>query len=292
MAFGLVAALFGVTSIWIGLFGVLYAGSKRRWLCNRLMTERLRQFHFQSFICRWSEVSASLTGVDAAEEYLKKRKTWFDNFLATLPAHLGSELTDILDDESQSKCWLHPSPESLAPTVVPRDLEPLFAAYRELRIMHQLHYANYKLRSDGHSLSWSPRLQDGVFSYVLLLCILVILAVHLWIAFSVLLDNHLPGLTSFLFDYESGNAGIDVHVWVIWIAIVALATRALQEGLQPEREIERYRHYRASIRAIRDRFDQAISPAAKYETMVEMERLSYDEFRNFLLSSNEARFVI
>ena len=59
---------------------------------------------------------------------------------------------------------------------------------------------------------------------------------------------------------------------------MALAFRALQEGLQPEREIERYRHYRAGIRAIRDRFDQASSPAEKFEVMQEMERLTFDEF--------------
>jgi hypothetical protein len=79
---------------------------------------------------------------------------------------------------------------------------------------------------------------------------------------------------------------------VIWIAIVALAFRALQEGLQPEREIERYRHYRAGIRAIRDRFDQASSPAEKFEVMQEMERLTFDEFVNFLRSNDEARFII
>jgi hypothetical protein len=53
-----------------------------------------------------------------------------------------------------------------------------------------------------------------------------------------------------------------------------------------------YRRYCGGIRAIRDRFDQAGSPADKLQVMVEMQRLSFDEFRNFLRSNNEARFVI
>jgi hypothetical protein len=289
---GLVAAVFGVASILIGLFGVLYAGSKRKWLYNRLLTERLRQFHFQCFVCRWPDIAASMNGKEAAKEFTDQRKTWFDTFLARLPAHVGSELTEILDDESQSKCWLHPLPQAPTPATANVDLQPLFKAYRELRIMHQLHYANYKLRNDGSIFSWSTQLQDAIFSYTTLICILTILTIHLWIAFSVLLDGHFLWLEPYLFAFESGNAGIDVHVWVIWIAIAALAIRALQEGLQPEREIERYRHYRASIRAIRDRFDQASSPAAKYDIMLEMERLAFDELRNFLHSSYEARFVM
>lgn len=144
----------------------------------------------------------------------------------------------------------------------------------------------------GICFPWSLRLQEVSFSYTILLCILAIFVIHLWIAFSILLDARVPGLEALIFNYESAAVGIDVHVGVIWVAIAALAVRALQEGLQPEREIERYRHYRASIRAIRDRFDQASSPAEKLEVMQELERLSFDEFVNFLRSNDEARFVI
>jgi hypothetical protein len=66
----------------------------------------------------------------------------------------------------------------------------------------------------------------------------------------------------------------------------------LQECLRPGREIERCRQYRAGVRAVRDRFDQAQSTAEKLETMQEMERLSFDEIRNFLRCCREARFII
>jgi len=105
---GLIAAICGVGSIAIGLGGALYAGAKRRWLCNRVMTERLRQFHFQAFVCRWREIAASLGGPDAAKTYADQRETWFNRFMLPFPGQLDSELTDVLDDDSAEKCWLHP----------------------------------------------------------------------------------------------------------------------------------------------------------------------------------------
>jgi hypothetical protein len=53
-----------------------------------------------------------------------------------------------------------------------------------------------------------------------------------------------------------------------------------------------YRNYRAAIRTIRDRFDEASSYSPKIEVMREMERLSFDEFRNFLRSVHAARFIL
>ena len=82
------------------------------------------------------------------------------------------------------------------------------------------------------------------------------------------------------------------HVVVIWAAIITLAIRALEEGFQPGREIERYRHYRFAVAAIRDRFDEAVSPAQKLVVMADMERLSFDEMKDFLRTHLESRFVL
>jgi hypothetical protein len=284
---GFVAAICGLGSIAIGLFGALYAGAKRRWLLNRVMTERLRQFHFQTLVCRWPEIAVSLAGADAAAAFKAERERWFSRFMMPFPGQLDSELTDLLDDETADKCWLHPQPPAPDANADYLDelfadyLDELFAAYRELRIRHQLDYANYKLRSEQSILKWSPRLQDMIFSYATLICIVVIFLIHLIISFFIASKTKLPE-----------PYGISVHVWVIWIAIIVLGLRALQEGLQPGREIERYRAYRAGVRAVRDRFDAAQSAAEKFEIMAEMERLSFDEYRNFLRSNDEARFVI
>jgi hypothetical protein len=289
---GAASAVTGVLSISIGLLGVLFAGQKREWLRRRVMTERLRQLHFQTFICRSGENLQSIHHEESIDTYKEKRKVWFGTFMATLVNHLDSELTDLIDDESDKKCWLHPLPTSF-PSISSGDLSELFSAYRELRIVHQLHYANYKLRSDQKLTSWPARTQEVVFSYTGLCCIFGILVMHLLIAVSVILGSLVQnpeGTLPVFLRYDLPNDGI--HVAVIWVAILALAARALQEGLQPERELERYRLYRASIRAIRDRFDQAESPPSKFEAMLEMERLTFDEMRNFLRASLEARFVM
>jgi hypothetical protein len=279
---GILAALCGLISITVGLGGALYAGAKRRWLLNRVVTERLRQYHFQALVCRWRAIADSLAGGEAARVYAEERETGLHRLMAPYPGQLDSELTDLLDDETDAKCWLHQQQPLPAPDETP-DLDELFAAYRELRIRHQLDYANYKLRSEGSPLAWSLRLQEVIFSYTSLLCILVIFGIHLSIAVSLSWLGHAEQLRLL---------GFDIHVWVIWIAILVLGLRALQEGLQPEREIERYRHYRAGVRAVRDRFEKAQSAAEKLDIMQEMERLAFDEFRNFLRSSNEARFII
>jgi hypothetical protein len=81
-------------------------------------------------------------------------------------------------------------------------------------------------------------------------------------------------------------------VVIIWLALAALATRAIEQGLQPEREIERYQQYRSAIRAILERYDQAPFQTAKIEIMRDMERLAFDEMRNFLITNERSRFVM
>ena len=61
--------------------------------------------------------------------------------------------------------------------------------------------------------------------------------------------------------------------------------------MRPQRRILRYRNYRAAIRASVTASIEASSYSAKIEVMREMERLSFDEFRNFLRSVHEARFI-
>jgi hypothetical protein len=137
-----------VVSIAVGLGGALYAGAKRRWLLNRVMTERLREFHFQAFVCRWREIAASLAGPEAARAYAETREIGLHRLMAPYPGQLDSELTDLLEDETDAKCWLHQQqPLPAADETLP-DLDELFAAYRDLRIRHHLDYANYTQRAE------------------------------------------------------------------------------------------------------------------------------------------------
>jgi hypothetical protein len=276
-AISFAAATAGIVAVIIGFFGIRFAKQKRDWLEKRLMTERLRQFHFQTMVAKWPDIVQSFGSEKAREEYMAKRKKWFDAFEARFINHLPSELTDVLEDDSEKDCWLHDMPKSFPSDESAAGVE-MFDAYRKFRILDQIEFANIKL-SEGQELGfWSLRTQARAFSYIALLCILGVFSIHIWIAGGAAIP--------------AGHTGHWIHIAAIWLAIGALAVRALEEGLQPEREIERYRHYSAAVKAVRDRFNEASSPQQKLGIMKEMERVSFDEMKIFLRSNNEARFVL
>jgi hypothetical protein len=275
-----IAALSGLMSIFIGLRGVLWYRAKAEWLHRRLMTERLRQFHFQVFVCRLTEIIDSLTSEKAVEDYNEKRKAWFAEFKARMENGLIAEFTDLVADGAKKDIWLYTPCTPSTKESGSDSLNQIFDAYRELRIRHQLRYANYKLSQVSGIVPATAGTQMIFFSNVTLIGIAALVIIHLGIAISI----------------AAGGNGFQpppwVHVIAIWIAIVALAVRALEEGLQPARELERYRNYKAAVHAVLERFEMAKWPRERIEIMREMERLSFDEMVDFLKTHNEARFVM
>jgi hypothetical protein len=89
---------------------------------------------------------------------------------------------------------------------------------------------------------------------------------------------------------------VTFHPWdligAMWIAIVALAIRTAEEGLQSQREVERYENYRTVCQQIQDRFDSAKSVYEKFEAMLALERASYEEMKLFLRTNLAARFIL
>ncbi len=163
-----------------------------------------------------------------------------------------------------------------------KGLESIFDAYRELRILHQLGYTNYKLHDDHRVFSVMPRRQLVVLSQAVFTCIVLLVIMDVGVLAGTIFPN------SMFAGFHSSNA----IVVIIWLALAALATRAIEQGLQPEREIERYQQYRSGIRAVLGRYDEASSPKSKIEIMREMERLAFDEMRNFLVTNERSRFVM
>ncbi len=272
------SALLGVVSIAIGLKGVLWRRAKTGWLQNRLMTERLRQFHFQAFVCHLGDIVDSLADQKAADDYVAKRVGWFAEFRARIENGRVAEFTDLVSDDPKSSAWLYDPC-----TPIPKDKpvpDRIFDAYRELRIRHQLRYANYKLSAGTSLLPATIRAQLAFFSNVTLFGIAILLAIYLGIAVAIAIGG------------KAYQPPPWIHVGVIWIAIAALAARALEEGLQPARELERYLRYKAAVQAILDRFEAAKVPWERLEIMREMERLSFDEMVDFLKTHNDARYVM
>jgi hypothetical protein len=143
-------------------------------------------------------------------------------------------------------------------------------------------YANYKLQDDYRIISATPRRQLAVISGAIFALIVLLVMMHVGILGAALFP------TSMVPAFHSP----DTTVIIIWLALAALAIRSIEQGLQPEREIERYQQYRSGVRAILERYDNALTQNAKVEIMREMERLAFEEMRYFLVTNERSRFVM
>jgi hypothetical protein len=338
LLFGFLAALCGILSIVIGAFGVLFGDKKRKWLHNRFMGERIRQFHFQSLIVQFPEIIGFLLahGEKAAKlkaKFLADRARLFRRFVGEYEGMAG-RFTGVISSEGEKEVWvLKPEPEIAARRAGNNDLvdieklhlalqelerelereggsrhpggaekakhgagerpelELFFQAYLDLRINHQLGYTNYKLDNDHKIFSESPVRQAEVLENISkagVAWLFLIHAVVLVIAGSALAAIPLAingiearTLVSYIFSAA-----------IIAIAIVALLIRAFQQGLQPEREAERYQQYRSALLRVREQFEAAETPMEKLDSMRQVERVSFDEMRNFLISNERVAFVV
>jgi hypothetical protein len=276
---GLMLAGRGLAGALIGFFGIWNKKYKQRWLCNRLMTERLRQFHFQTLVCQIPAILAFTEGSLCLEEIFSVRRQWLSGFLLDYEGHLPGHLQTVLDDDAEENFWLLGGPPQLLLDRYDPKIEHIFDAYRLLRLQHQLQYANYKLYADEKILPRSSVRQRDLLSAISIGAILIIVAIHLGIAVSL-------GFGSPFADNPF------MHVGVVWVAIAALTARALEEGLQPSREVERYIRYRATLVRLLGEYDQDPHPQSRISIMYETERAVYKEMRRFLKINEETRFAL
>lgn len=271
------SATAGLLSILISVFGVFNSRYKRRWLESRLMTERLRQFQFQILALHSTSILETLAGRQSIDQFDKLRRQWLSTFRIEYENHLSGKLTEILDDDVDEQFLLHESEALGSKHYDHSALEELFEAYKVLRIKHQLQFTNYKLSPERLDL---PRQQVSLLSGITLTCIVIVFFVHFAISISFI--N--PGLA-----FVRNDA---VHVLVVWTAIIALAARTFEEGLQPTRELERYTAYKARMGRLLSYFDEASTLREKVRVMTEVERAIYQEMRGFLKTNHEAHFTI
>jgi len=311
----LAGVLCGVLSVVFGSVGVLSGRKKRNWLHLRLMTVSLRQFHFRSFIDFLPEIRASLQGERAKARFQELRDRRFSEFRSRIVGHLEGAMTELLNEEESEPQMA----EAAAVTAVANDqpaIEPLFAAYRSLRFEHQIGYANFKLRDDHRIFSSAPRRQAAVLERFGFICIVLLLAIHLAVGAGILIDKFgggpargskaAAGGAPTAKPADSATSGatpadsrlpVDalirvLNASILWIAIAALAGRALEQGLHPERETEHYQQYKLACKALLKRFDESPSQADKVRVMADMERLAFKEMREFMVVNTRARFVM
>ncbi|HEY1631408.1 MAG TPA: hypothetical protein VGF56_08830 [Rhizomicrobium sp.] len=269
------AALLGIGGGLVGL-GLRSAAHKAKWLENRLVTERLRHLHFRLLIVLAPAI------LDAAES-----GDW-THFEANRAAALGAFEQDVIKrKESELEAIIEacadPPPANLDENIKPACFDKpngalLLKAYRNLRIVRQLQFADYKLLKKGGLFSPFARTQASVLSVVGYICIFLLLALHISFAFLSTLGVSAESLEL-------------LDVVAIWTAFIALALRTIEEGLKPRAEVERYRHYQATVKRILEQFDRS-DLDGKLSAAVALEHASFDEMAIFLRSNSEARFTM
>jgi hypothetical protein len=273
-AAGILSAALGISGALLGVFGVLFANTKRDWLEGRLLTERMRQFRFQTLAALIPDIlDASRSGDWAA--FTAKRSILLDKFEREVIARRSSLFTAIVEGEEQD-VWLFQPCEPSGPQA---DIDhELFKAYRYFRIERQIRFTDYKLDSGRRLFSSLPRDQSARLGLAAMVCVMGLVFLHILIGLGAGF-----GVAQYLYP---------LHLAAIWFAIAALSIRTLEEGLRPGREVERYRAYRSALRSIARRFNEAATVEARYRAMISLETLTFDEMVNFLKSNNEARFVM
>lgn len=262
----------------LGAFGVIQRRRKAQWLADRLATERSRQFHFQHYLSHASAILAGAKDARAADDYLARRAADLDHFVRDYLQRIDQRLHAIVHEEDLDEGAVDVA-EPQRPDPSDPHLAQYFDAYGRLRFDLQLNYCNHVLRESKSFWSRSAFRQAKAIEAVGLAGVFGVLGLY--------------GLVFFggAFDVEWMSADA-VHVLAAWSAIMALAARTFEGGLQPKREIERMRQYRIQLRRANARFRAATTPEAKIAAMQELERLTYQEMAIFLKSSHEAQFVM
>lgn len=273
----IVAATCGLFGVLIGMFGTLFSTRARRWLEHRMAAERLRQFHFQWLVAKAPEIAEAAEKPELREALVARRKAEFAGFSRDVLDHLDAEFVAVLGEEDAPGGWLIRPSERAVSSESP-GLREIFSAYERLRLKPQLQYATYRLHAEGAG-HVTPVRQAALFSAIALSCVLIVFILH---GLALAGALHSPP-----WSWEPV-----IHTAAIWSAIIALAIRTLEEGLQPHKQIERLREYRSAVRLINERMSIADTPQAKLAAMHEMEEVAYEEMINFLKSNAEARFLM
>lgn len=273
-----IGGIAGIVSVVIGVFGVMFRKRKMRWLADRLATERMRQFHFQTYVSGAAEVLKGMKDPAAKESFIADREQKFAAFKENFLSRVDEELNEMVhaEDVGEGMLW-----DEAPAEIDPNDphLEQYLNAYVTFRFQRQIDYCNLILRERKAFWKRAPVIQAKVLGAVALACVFGILVLHGLVFFGAVANI-------------AWMKGPLVHVFAIWAAIIALSARTLEEGFQPEREIERMRQYRLSLKRIYGRFQKSPTPKGKLAAMIDLEKLTYEEMGLFLKGNYEAEFVM
>lgn len=275
-ALGYLAALLGLAGTAVAIAGRGRKSPRSKWLQGRLQTESLRLFHFQYIASRLPDIVAASDDPALQAAYCADRARAFAELKRRViqdPAAAYDALLKEPDHAALQDLISQAPTEGLEMSPAAADA---FAAWRRLRLEWQLGYCDAKLADAAPKGHPTPRRQERIFEAIGWTCIAVIVGSHV-LHFTEMF-THIPGRL--------------LQVLVVWTALIALGARALESGLAPQREVERYEQYRANIRVAKDRFDAADSVALKVETMRAFERVTLEEMIIFIRTHARSHFLL
>jgi hypothetical protein len=271
---GMFAALIAAGGLWLGPW-------KQRWLESRLMTERIRQWHFQLMLLRGQQVDSSGGGADAVTRFAEERDRWFADFLQAHEGKLDAQLETLISEPRDNVAWLHAPPTTYDANSI--TLPHVFTVYERLRFDHQYSYGVYKLRKSTDRplwdfLRWPATRQTAMLSGLASVCFVGAL-----ICAAALVYCHIFNV--------SEEIELYIRTGAIVVALVGAALRTIQDGLALDQEIERYSDYRRRTFQLRDRFNRSTNTQERLHLMAELEIAAVDELTGFLRTHHNARFV-
>ncbi len=274
---GLIAAALGLAGTVLGVSGIRRSASRRKWLRARLTTETLRLYHFHHIAARLPEIVA-INGDEARiRQYVEERAAALERLKAQVLSDPEAEMRRIMARKDETRFEVITPMMPADGIEIPQVASDAFDVWRVLRVNWQAGYCDAKLEHRHKGRTTTKQLEE-MFVRLGWFCVTAIILIHVayFIGAVAQTEDQLPLL----------------EAAVIWIALLALAGRALEDGFQPQREIERYEQYRANVRVASERFEAATTFAAKLEAMRAFERTSLEEMRVFLRTHSRARFLL
>ncbi|MEM1330048.1 MAG: hypothetical protein AAGG07_05770 [Planctomycetota bacterium] len=284
----LTAALLGVISFLVACLGVLRHSSKKRWLALRWCTERMRQFHFQFLIAHAVEIVEASKSQSSFDDLKKHYSAEMDKHFPLDDESFVRE--DVLENwksalplEPMANVWLI-SDESARPNAGDDALEQFFQAYLDLRLDHQISYSAHVLGKKRGPLRLTLDRRQHWIEIIALACVGALFLLHV----AVVLGN-LVGYPAWLVSMSHNPW---THVLTLWIAIVALGTRVLEDGHGIRSDVVRYSDYLCNLRVLRSRYVTEPTIDGKLAIMRRVEEIAFVEMTSFLRSAAKSKYLL
>jgi len=259
----LIIAILGIISFLIAIFAHFWK-FQENWLQNRFETERLRQFKFQQLLDgNFMELSKN-----DSVNFEIKLKDRFTNFQHSNINKLGS-LGDFVDAED-FQLLVEPNDSS--------DVElskQIFEAYFTLRLDYQARYFKEKQESLKTLDDWTKSIAKFslLIAFVLALADLFILLSH---------NIELEKTLGWLIGASAVSAGL-----------TSAGVRVFRNAKAISEETERYTSKWVLLKILSEKFNnKKATSQEKLQVMIETERVSIEELREFLRTFKKSDYLL